>query len=407
MAATPAFPCQAVARHEYHGISESELSFNAGDILTIHQIDESGWSLGSVASKPSFEGWFPSDFAQLSVEVAKDERRATVSDRSIVSTKQFTAMTLEHHLQERPSTQDLLQKNIIQQGSVPAAAATPEPQRTSSPNPISSTQNVAPELPPLAPKPKFMTNTPVEPKPAPKRKGIFGWVMSAVSGVSAAKGAQVTNSRPESLRNSVDGSKPCIFGQSLSASVRSEGEIPIVIQQCVAYLEENGVQEGVFRLSGSLVEVEDLKKKYRSPEDRPDLNKYKEVHTIAVLMKQFFSQLAEPLFTFELFDEWVELVEGIQNHKTLENVPVREIQKYLQRMPKTNRALTKYLMRFLKDFSQHVEKTKMASNNLALVFGPNLLRSKEPTAESLFGMNGSKLVEIMIVHYDAIFASIE
>jgi len=57
----------------------------------------------------------------------------------------------------------------------------------------------------------------------------------------------------------------------------------------------------------------------------------------------------------------------------------------------------------IKELSKFSEKTKMASSNLALVFGPNLLRSKEVTAESLFGMNGSKLAEILIVHYDVIF----
>jgi len=37
-----------------------------------------------------------------------------------------------------------------------------------------------------------------------------------------------------------------------------------------------------------------------------DLTDYTKPHTIATLFKQFFSQIPEPLFTFEMFNEFIQ-----------------------------------------------------------------------------------------------------
>jgi len=113
--------------------------------------------------------------------------------------------------------------------------------------------------------------------------------------------------------------------------------------------------------------------------------------------------MAEPLLTFELFDDFIEYIQNVGDHKVLANVPIPELQHLIALLPPANRNLTRFLMHFLRELSKHQESTKMASSNLALVFGPNILRSKEMSAESLFGMNSSKLVEIFILHFDTIF----
>jgi len=194
-----------------------------------------------------------------------------------------------------------------------------------------------------------------------------------------------------------------VFGAHLRDLVKGR-EIPIVVEQCVTYLETHQKAEGLFRLSGSKVEIEDLKRKFRTPDERVDLQKIKDPHSIAVLLKQFFSQLAEPLFTFDLFELFSDYIQKIGDHKKIQNVPIDELKGNLSRLPAENYRLLRYLIRFLRELSKSVDTTKMASSNLALVFGPNLLRSKETTAESLFGMNSSKLIEVLILHFDSIFS---
>jgi len=196
-----------------------------------------------------------------------------------------------------------------------------------------------------------------------------------------------------------------VFGVPFEELVTQNQHIPLVVISCITYLEKQGIEEGIFRLSGSFMEIEELKKKFKGPQDVVDFSKVKDPHSIAVLLKQFFAQLPEPVFTFDLFDTFIELSESVKNHKKLENVPVEALKNTLEKLPAPNHATIRYLISFLKDLSHHQEKTKMASSNLALVFGPNLLRSREPTAESIFGMNSSKLVEILILHHDAFFDS--
>eukprot|EP01103_Thecamoeba_quadrilineata_P006601 TRINITY_DN16329_c0_g1_i1.p1 TRINITY_DN16329_c0_g1~~TRINITY_DN16329_c0_g1_i1.p1 ORF type:complete len:493 (-),score=129.74 TRINITY_DN16329_c0_g1_i1:47-1459(-) len=304
-------------------------------------------------------------------EEVEKEKDHGVQSGSIILARSNTQKTLEKYLNQRPSQEDLVSKNILQLKEKKSSRRNTQTKDSQRESQILSPTTTA----------------------APKKGGFFAKMFNAVRG-----------NTPQTPKQEFV-QEVSVFGLPLEELVLSR-QIPIIIEECVTYLEKDGVLEGIFRLSGSKVEIDELKFKFKTPDDRPNVaSLVKDPHSVAVLLKQFFSQLPDPLFTFALFDEFNEVVESIYDHKKLNNVPVKEIQGLLKRMPEANQNVTKYMMRFLKDLSVHFVKTKMASSNLALVFGPNLLRSLEPTAQSLFGMNGSKLVEILILHYDSFFDS--
>eukprot|EP01103_Thecamoeba_quadrilineata_P015623 TRINITY_DN4996_c0_g1_i1.p1 TRINITY_DN4996_c0_g1~~TRINITY_DN4996_c0_g1_i1.p1 ORF type:complete len:467 (-),score=100.35 TRINITY_DN4996_c0_g1_i1:40-1440(-) len=312
---------------------------------------------------------------EIDTRTPKTNDEEGVLHGSILLSRQSTEKTLETYLPQRPTKDELLSKNILQDKSGKKPSE----------------------------KNKEIATTKLEQQggqggqgASKSRGGFFSKMINAVRGDNTTAKKTSTPQKQDST------DEASVFGLPLEELVH-EKQIPIIVEECVHYLEENGVQEGVFRLSGSRVEIEELKRKFRTPEERPSLSCVKDPNSVAVLLKQFFSQLPEPLFTFDLFDEFSEVVESIPDHKKFGNIPVKEIQSLLTRMPEANQNVTKYLCKFLKDLSIHWEKTKMATSNLALVFGPNLLRSKEVTAGSLFGMDGSKLVEILLLHYDAFF----
>jgi RhoGAP domain len=64
--------------------------------------------------------------------------------------------------------------------------------------------------------------------------------------------------------------------------------------------------EGLFRISGSKVEIDTLKARFDSGEDVALEAVTMNPHTVAGLLKQFFRELPEPLCTFELFDAYLE-----------------------------------------------------------------------------------------------------
>jgi hypothetical protein len=58
-----------IAKHDFSGEAENELTFKKGDIITILKSDTSGWSQGELNGK---RGWFPSSYAvRFAEEVPK------------------------------------------------------------------------------------------------------------------------------------------------------------------------------------------------------------------------------------------------------------------------------------------------------------------------------------------------
>lgn len=96
------------------------------------------------------------------------------------------------------------------------------------------------------------------------------------------------------------------FGVSLKFIVTNSpclNSIPPIVRKCVDSLSITGVidTEGIFRRSGNHLEIITLKERVNRGEDidLKDVN----VHVVAGLLKSFLRDLAEPLLTFELYDE--------------------------------------------------------------------------------------------------------
>jgi hypothetical protein len=78
---------------------------------------------------------------------------------------------------------------------------------------------------------------------------------------------------------------------------------------------------------------------------------------------------------------------------------------FLSMLPIERRLAFKYLMRFLYQLSQEQEVNKMTPINIALIFGPNVLR---PRGESVVTqMNDTpytnKFFEICLLHFPIVF----
>jgi Rho GTPase-activating protein 1 len=93
------------------------------------------------------------------------------------------------------------------------------------------------------------------------------------------------------------------------------------------------------------------------------------------LLKAFFRELPEPLLTFDLFDDVMRFQElptearGAFMKDTLRN-----------KLPEQNFLVLKYLVNFLSMVNDSSCLNKMTASNLAVVFGPNLIRSRDEMA---------------------------
>jgi len=173
--------------------------------------------------------------------------------------------------------------------------------------------------------------------------------------------------------------------------------IPFPLEKFVEFYTMRGITvEGIFRITGNMDAIEKLKKK---------LDKGKNIdislenpHVIASLMKLYFRELPEPLFTFTSYDSFLSAVVEDDDTKTVQNV-----KQILKTLPEPNRVVIRYLFEFLHRVTQNAEVNKMHANNLAIVFAPTLLRSSDPTSLISSSSDATKLVETMISHFNETF----
>ncbi|XP_018673185.2 uncharacterized protein LOC100175245 isoform X2 [Ciona intestinalis] len=172
--------------------------------------------------------------------------------------------------------------------------------------------------------------------------------------------------------------------RSGSSSRGSRRQVPIIVENCVEFIRTHGglIEEGLFRLPGHANEVKELQDSYDMGE-RPTFPGNTDVHTVASLLKGYLRELPEPVIPFEKYDPLIgaakllssDVADDITEKKNEEaRILFRE---QLQALPQSNFELLRYICRFLDEVQQQSNKNKMDVNNLAMVFGPNIMRSKQ------------------------------
>ena len=94
-------------------------------------------------------------------------------------------------------------------------------------------------------------------------------------------------------------------------------------------------------------------------------------------LKQYFRKLKVPVLTIELYSKWKELGNmdptGVDYAETM----LKEVRETIRRLPPSHLAVMEVLLPFLKTIAKHAEKNKMTTKNLAVVFGPTILRAPD------------------------------
>jgi len=149
-------------------------------------------------------------------------------------------------------------------------------------------------------------------------------------------------------------------------------EIPPIMAKCVSFLSHSDCleTEGIFRRSANTVVVRELQAKINNGEDVEF--KRIDVHIAAVLLKTFLGELSQPLLTYELFESILHF-SGLSKESRLSYCQDIVIKK----LPDQNHVIVKYIVQFLSLVVDRADMNKMTAANLAVVFGPNLVWSKD------------------------------
>ncbi|XP_019608020.2 SLIT-ROBO Rho GTPase-activating protein 2 isoform X6 [Rhinolophus sinicus] len=188
-----------------------------------------------------------------------------------------------------------------------------------------------------------------------------------------------------------------------SSTVRKQDSsqaIPLVVESCIRFISRHGLQhEGIFRVSGSQVEVNDIKNAFERGEDplAGDQNDH-DMDSIAGVLKLYFRGLEHPLFPKDVFHDLMACV-------TMDNLQERalHIRKVILVLPKTTLIIMRYLFAFLNHLSQFSEENMMDPYNLAICFGPSLMSVPEGHDQVSCQAHVNELIKTIIIQHENIF----
>lgn len=209
--------------------------------------------------------------------------------------------------------------------------------------------------------------------------------------------------------------KGTVFGVDLSLlPYNKPDEVPFVVQRCTSEIESRALSiQGVYRVSGSKPRIQKLCQAFEEQKELVDLSDLSP-HDITSILKHFFKELPEPLLTFDLYNDFIEVGKTIQHLSERQQPPdtneimdvINSLQKILQKLPPYCYSTLQHMMCHLHRVSENHEN-KMCSSNLGIVFGPTLLRPQVAIDMSMLALQETSyqavLIEFLITHHNKVF----
>ncbi|XP_069124723.1 rho GTPase-activating protein 44-like isoform X4 [Argopecten irradians] len=185
-----------------------------------------------------------------------------------------------------------------------------------------------------------------------------------------------------------------VFGTTLDEHLRVTGrDIALPLEACVLTLLETGVdEEGLFRIAGMASRVKKLKKSFDA--GVIDMEEYSlDPHSVAGVLKQYLREMAEPLLTYQLYQEFLNAAQLPQDQR------LQALWTSIHNLPEHNYNNFRYLIKFLALLASKSDVNKMTASNIAIVIGPNLLWSEGDNGPNMLTSGTiSNLIESIISH---------
>lgn len=167
--------------------------------------------------------------------------------------------------------------------------------------------------------------------------------------------------------------------------------------------------EGIFRLAGDRGTTKNIENgidKANFPnfvELLQDYGASGNVHCVADVMKRSLKFMNEPLIPFSYYQSAIAV-----EFERSEEVRIQKLRGLIMRIPHLNRTLLEELFRFLNFAMRFSNVSKMTSNNLAIVFAPNVLRPEEETPQTMMDTdNKNRVISLLIERANDIFETEE
>ncbi|XP_042320700.1 arf-GAP with Rho-GAP domain, ANK repeat and PH domain-containing protein 3 isoform X2 [Sceloporus undulatus] len=183
-------------------------------------------------------------------------------------------------------------------------------------------------------------------------------------------------------------------GNALRDQQLSRSGIPIIVNSCIAFITQYGLQhEGIYRKNGAKSRIklliEDFRRDARNVKLRISDNFIEDVTDV---LKRFFRELEDPVFTTYLHPQWKEAAGITQKTQRLDRY-----KELINHLPPLNRRTLAALIGHLYRVQKCADLNQMSTKNLALLFAPSLFQTDGK------GEHEVKVMEDLIDNYVHIF----
>ncbi|NXC10595.1 ARAP3 protein, partial [Orthonyx spaldingii] len=183
-------------------------------------------------------------------------------------------------------------------------------------------------------------------------------------------------------------------GNALRDQQLSRGDIPIIVDSCIAFITQYGLRhEGIYRKNGAKSRIKVLMEEFRRDARNVKLRISDNfIEDVTDVLKRFFRELEDPIFTSELHPQWKEAAEISSKPQRLERY-----KELIHRLPRLNHKTLAALIGHLYRVQKCADLNQMSTKNLSLLFAPSLFQTDGK------GEHEVKVMEDLIDNYVSIF----
>ena len=198
---------------------------------------------------------------------------------------------------------------------------------------------------------------------------------------------------------------PLFGGQIDNFCIAAQVDVPTIVTGCIHKIVSTPgglTHPGLFRLSGSQGEVNNLKTCFNQSENPFEEDEGKEWgwNNIAAVLKLYFRELEEPLFPKNGF---LELIKIFESRPLSESQFLSKLTGFVTSLNANVMITMRYLFDFLNYLAKFSDENKMNEHNLAIVWAPTLLPIPDEQNQVMYQNITTELIEVFIKQTQQIF----
>jgi len=220
------------------------------------------------------------------------------------------------------------------------------------------------------------------------------------------------------IGRSIAAGQPKLFGGGLDEYLEAvKQDIPLIVRSCIRVINLYGLHhQGIFRVSGSKVEINNFREAFERGDDPlADMTDASDINSVAGVLKMYLRELREPVFSIQYFDQFMELARSYplpQIYSTKDKLRTKLESKHefvvkvvavVATWPRSIFTMMRYIFAFLNHLSEYSDENMMDPYNLAICFGPTLVPIPPDRDQVTHQNMVNELIKNFIIFHEDIF----